>query len=281
MSHSPLPYRALALDLDGTLLDPDATITPLTLRILRELSGRGVQIVLASGRMTSRILPYAEELGIPLGIIAYNGAETLQGQNSSWRSLANRWISPQTRDAVYKLCRDEGIFLNVYADGKLHGYHPDGEFAPTLIYQSQTGAEYAGMHHCLDTLPQANIAKLLAVATPAHRDNLFEAWTPLLSRHCSLLKSNPEYLEFVAHGVSKGSALVSWLAARSLDQMTLAAFGDAENDLEMLNLAGYGVAMGNATPGLRAAFSRVSTFTHAEEGVARELTSLFGLSGMQ
>lgn len=280
MSPTPLPYKALALDLDGTLLDTEAAISPLTRRTLHELSGRGVQIILASGRMTTRILPYAAELAIPLGIIAYNGAETLQGQDSNWRSISNRWISPQTRDSVYVLCRDQGVFLNVYAEGKLHGYHPTGDFGPTRIYRGQTGAEYAGMHRELDTLPRENIAKLLAVETPENRDRLFLDWNPLLSKHCSLVKSNPEYLEFVAQGVSKGAALSAWLAAQGLEPSTLAAFGDAENDLEMLNLAGFGIAMGNSTPGLRAAFPRVSAFSHAQDGVARELAALFNLDSI-
>ena len=280
MTTHALPYHAIALDLDGTLLDPQGQISSVTLRILRELSGRGIQIVIASGRMTPRVVPYANDLGIPMTLVTYNGAETLEGQAPNWKLQATRPISHQTRDAVFELCRQGSIFLNVYADGKLHGYHPDAKFAPSLIYGSQTGAEYAGLHDRLEALPQKGISKLLVVDTQENRDRLFQKWTPLLAGHCSLVKSNPEYLEFMALGVSKGSALESWLAMKGISNQKLIAFGDAENDLEMLNLAALGIAMGNASPGLRANWSRISSWTHAQDGVARELADLFGLTQM-
>ena len=276
-THS-LPFRAIALDLDGTLLDPQGQISPVTQRVLRELSGRGIHLVIASGRMTPRVVPYANELGIPMTLVTYNGAETLDGQAPNWKLRETRPISNQTRDAVFELCREGNIFLNVYADGKLHGYHPNAKFAPSLLYGTQTGAQYAGLHDQLDVLPQKGISKLLVVDTQENRDRLFQKWTPLLADHCSLVKSNPEYLEFMALGVSKGSALGSWLATKGISNQELIAFGDAENDLEMLNLAALGIAMGNASPGLRANWSRISPWTHAQDGVARELAKLFGLT---
>jgi Cof subfamily protein (haloacid dehalogenase superfamily) len=277
MPNSPLPYRAVALDMDGTLLDPLSRISPASLRVLRILSGRGIHIILASGRMTDRIAQFGPDLGIPLTIIAYNGAETLEGQGDVWQSRGIRGISARTRDTVFELCRNEGIFLNVYVEGKLHGYHPSGDFSLSLLYGAQNGADYVRMHSELESLPRENIAKLLTIGTPEDREKLFDSWRPLLSSHCSVVKSNPEYLEILGKGVSKGSALEAWLASKGLDGNHLIAFGDAENDLEMLRVAGLGIAMGNATPGLRATHSRVSAWTHAEDGVARELSAIFSL----
>jgi hydroxymethylpyrimidine pyrophosphatase-like HAD family hydrolase len=92
-----------------------------------------------------------------------------------------------------------------------------------------------------------------------------------------VLKSNPEYLEFVELGTSKGAALAFRLRRNGLSPMDLLAFGDAENDLEMLRMAGLGIAMANATPGLKAEFGRLSRWTHAEDGVAREPSALYSL----
>jgi Cof subfamily protein (haloacid dehalogenase superfamily) len=278
----PLPYRALALDLDGTLLNADGRLDDPTAAILRALAARGLRIILASGRMTARVLPYAEQLGIPVDLVAYNGSEVLSHGPTGWSTLSSRGLSTPARDAVYALSRSHSVFLNVYAHGKLHGYHPQGDFTWSKHYETNSGATYAGKHTRLPDLPIEGIHKLLVISTPAERDHLHDTWSPLLSDHCVLTKSNPEYLEFLAKDVSKGTALRIWLDHNGLAASDLLAFGDAENDLEMLRLAGLGIAMANATPGLRAdhgrAFGRFSAWTNAQSGVARELAALFGVS---
>ena len=263
--------------MDGTLLDPDGRLTPATAAVLRRLASGGLRILLASGRMTARVLPFAESLAIPLGLVTYNGAVTLDGGPSAWSQVATRGIAPAARDAVFDLCRDRGVFLNVYADGRLYGYHPAGDFAWSTHYEENSGATYAVKSARLEDLPRTGLEKLLVMADPEGRNRLFTEWHPLLSGHCDLTKSNPEYLEFVGKGVSKGAALEAWLERNGIEPAGLLAFGDAENDLEMLTLAGLGYAMANATPGLRAAFTVFSRWSHSEDGVARELCSLYGL----
>lgn len=261
--------------MDGTLLDLNGRISPASASALRRLSGLGVRIVLASGRMSARVIPYIRELNLPLDVIAYNGAEVREFREGTWPSVLARTVSDRTRDAVFSLCRDHGHFLNVYADGRLHGFHPAGDFRGADFYSAQTLAEYASRVHNLDALPREGILKLLVVETPEARDRLYRDWEPGLKSHCQVLKSNPEYLEFVDLGVSKGSSLGFWLKRNNLSPGDLLAFGDAENDLAMLRLAGLGIAMANATPGLKAEYGRFSRWTHAEDGVARELATLF------
>lgn len=271
------PFKALALDLDGTLLDGRGRLSSRSIRTLRAVSELGVRIVLASGRMTARIAPFAEELGIPVDLISCNGAEILEGPSPARRSVAFRSIGMAARDAVLELCRSHGVFLNIYAGGKLYCYHPAGDFAFSRFYEAHTGAEYASKHMSIDDLPREGIAKLLAIESPENRERLFTAWSPLLAGYCDVTKSNPEYLEFLGLGVSKGSALSIWLSGHSLERRDLLAFGDAENDLEMLTLAGLGIAMANATPGLRALYTRFSAWSHDQDAVAKELIDIFGL----
>jgi hydroxymethylpyrimidine pyrophosphatase-like HAD family hydrolase len=130
----------------------------------------------------------------------------------------------------------------------------------------------------LELLPVDRIQKLLVMDSPSRRDILHDAWSPMLSELCVMTKSNPEYLEFLAKGVSKGSGLALWLERNGYQSSDLLAFGDAENDLEMLRLAGMGIALANATPGLRANYHRFSPWSNAEDAVARELAAIFGLA---
>ncbi|MEO6095458.1 MAG: HAD family hydrolase [Fibrobacteria bacterium] len=272
-----IPYRAIALDLDGTLLGHHGRLGDRSVAVLRSLAERGIRIILASGRMTARVMPYVEQLAIPVDMVCYNGSEILTQGRSGWETLASRGLSPDAREAVYSLSRGNAVFLNVYSQGKLYGYHAGGDFTWSRHYETNSGALYAGKYADIETLPRDRIQKLLVIDTPARRDALHEDWSPLLSHLCVLTKSNPEYLEFLGKDVSKGSSLSIWLERNGIQPAELVAFGDAENDLEMLRLAGLGIAMANATPGVRSAFNRFSRWSNAEEGVARELATLFEL----
>lgn len=266
--------------MDGTLLDPGGRISPAATAALRALSARQIRVILASGRMAARVIPYIRDLGLPLDLIAYNGAELREwrgGPPEEWTVSRSRTLSARTRDAVFALCREGSHFLNVYSGGLLHGYHPAGDYRHADFYAGQTLAEYASKVDSLAALPQSDILKLLVVEAPETRDRLYREWEPGLRDHCQVLKSNPEYLEFVASGTTKGAALAHWLDKHGILPGELVAFGDAENDLEMLRLAGLGIAMRNSTPGLKAEYARLSPWTHAEDGVARELTRLFSL----
>ncbi len=263
--------------MDGTLLDPEGRLSAPTAAILRQLAEGGLRIVLASGRMTARVLPFAESLRLPLDLITYNGAVTLAGGPAAWSAIAVRGIGAEAREAIFSLCRDQGVFLNVYANGRLYGYHSAGDFTWSAHYEKHSGATYTLKSARLEDLPVAGLEKLLVMSHPELRDRLFTEWQSPLSVHCDLTKSNPEYLEFVGKGVSKGAALSTWLEQNRILPAELLAFGDAENDLEMLSLAGLGYAMSNATPGLRANYSRFTRWSHGEDGVAKELCSLYGL----
>ena len=266
----------MALDLDGTLLDGKGTLSEDAAGILRTLTGIGVRIILASGRMTARVMPFASQLGIPMSILAYNGAEILEGRPGHWDTVSLQVLPDQARIAVFELCRTHRVFLNVYSEGKLYGYHADGDFSWSRHYETSSGSTYADKTDNLAALPQTAI-KVLVIDTFQNRERLSLEWSGRLSRLCDMTKSNPEYLEFLAPGVSKGTGLEIWLRRASLQAANLMAFGDAENDLEMLRLAGLGIGMANATPGLRASYTRFSAFTNAQNGVAQELRAHFRL----
>lgn len=270
-----LPFRAIALDLDGTLLNSQGVVSAFTIDTLRRISNLGVKIIVASGRMSARIIPHASALDIQMNIVAYNGAETLEGQAETWSILSSQPISPSTRDAVYSLCKVHSVFLNVYSNGKLFGYNSNKNFRYAKIYSAQSGAEYDQFTDRIEDLPQDGIFKLLAIESQANRDKLWAAWNPKLSKHCSIAKSNPEYIEFMGLGVTKAAALKILLHNFNIEADEMLAFGDAENDFEMLSLAGVGIGMANASPGLKRTFTRFSQWTNEEEAVAKELNKIF------
>ena len=88
------------------------------------------------------------------------------------------------------------------------------------------------------------------------------------------------HVEFVPAGVNKGAALVQLCQPEHLDLPleAITAFGDNNNDVEMLKVVGQGVAMANAVERVKATADRVSVWSNVEDGVARELESM-GLTG--
>jgi len=88
--------------------------------------------------------------------------------------------------------------------------------------------------------------------------------------------SHPDYLEVMPARINKGAALARLLGSYGITADQTMAFGDGDNDLEMLTWAGYGVAMGNASPRVQAAVVR-KTGRNNDEGVADYLESFFDL----
>jgi Cof subfamily protein (haloacid dehalogenase superfamily) len=268
--------QALALDLDGTLLTSQGQISPRTLTYLRGLQKQGVTLILASGRMTKRMLPFAREIGAPITLIAYNGARVIQWHGDENLTLLRETEIPDSvRAAVLNLCERENLFLNIYSHDLLVGYHPAADFQSSRFYQSQNGANYAGFFHNQAETPKTGLAKLLIITEILKRDALYDFCLQELGNSCSVLKSNPEYLEFMAPGITKGAAIRWWLKEQNVTSDHVAAFGDAENDLDMLQTVGHGFAVANATPGLLRDYSQVSRFSNDQDVIVEELDSRF------
>lgn len=267
--------KAVALDLDGTLLNPKGEISPETLAYLKNRQAQGLQIILASGRMTPRIQPFAELIGPPITVIAYNGARVLHWNATRiWQRHLALDVTPEIRRAVLELCESEKLFLNMYSQDRLMAYHPGGDYSGARFYASQTGATYEGYFSEKAATPSEGLAKLLIITTPERRELLFDQVYARFAGMSSVLKSNPEYLEFMPLNVTKGTALEHWLKLQGIAPEQVAAFGDAENDLEMLRLVGHGIAVANASPGLKRDYARVSAYAHDDNVIARELSAL-------
>ncbi len=285
------PLKAIAIDLDGTLLNSKGDISVATHAAIQRVLDMGLRLVLASGRMTTRITPFAERFKGQVSVISFNGAQILEpnkfesmksepvdvkaSNKKKWKTVYHRNMQIHSIQAVYELCERENLFLNVYRNDKLYAYHPQSDFAFSDFYSGYTLAEYTLKTNQLKALPIDNIVKLLVIETPARRNFYYDQIFATFKSHCAVLKSNPEYLEFIEKDLSKGTALEFWLASHGLQASELLAFGDAENDLDMLRLAGIGIAMANATAQVLAEYPRISKWHHDEDAIAKELALIF------
>jgi len=265
----------VATDLDGTLLNHQGEISVVTLHFLQKIQRHGIKIVLASGRMMPRILPYAVQIGGNISVISYNGAKTHEVQPGGIAHLKHNHNLPfELCQEIVAYCARTQLFLNYYCDDQLYGFHSEDNFTAAHFYNEQTLAKYEGLFSNANSLPQKPATKLLVVTAPDNRESLFNQLQLIFGERCSIVKSNPEYLEFIPLGISKGLALNQWLRDQSLEAKNLIAFGDAENDIEMLHVAGLGIGVKNSTAGLKEKHSNLSNYSNTEDVIVKDLLSL-------
>ena len=273
-----MTYSLLALDLDGTLLDDAGRISAEDAAALGRFAAGGGLVVLASGRMTDNIRPFYEPLGLDGPTIAYNGARVRDRAARGLESILHVPLPARYADELLDYTLAEHFHLNYYYEEKLYA-RDDPSLRPYAeFYSRQTGAVYHFLPD-LDRFRGGEPTKLLIVTDPSlpdrpdprRRDELYAIWEARWGREVTVMRTNPEYLEFFHRDAGKGRALEALAAHYGLAREEVMAFGDSYNDISMLEWAGCGIAVANARPAVKAAADWVSPLTNNESAVADAL----------
>jgi len=270
--------RMIALDLDGTLLDDGGTIARENSRVLREYAGRGVVIVLASGRMTDCVSPFADMLGIDCPLLVYNGAMVRDTKEKNRDIVFHCPLESVHGDLLIEYCGRNGFHLNYYLDDVLYAQDVPSLRGYAEIYSRQTGAVFHFVRD-LRRFRGRSPTKCILITDPYNeedptraRDYQFEHFSSLLGGEVNVVKTNPEYLEFLNGRVDKAVGLSKLAQEYGIDRESIVAFGDGENDREMLAFAGTGVAPANAKDSVKKTADIVLEETNNEAVVARYLS---------
>jgi Cof subfamily protein (haloacid dehalogenase superfamily) len=263
----PRDVGLVACDLDGTLLAADLVIRERTRHAIASARAAGVRVTIATGRMFQSALPYARAAGIEEPLICYQGAAVVDPTTAEF--LRHEPIPlPAARDAITTV-QDAGFSLNAYVDDEL--------YVASITPEAQRYAEFQHLrvHPVGDLLEWLSEppTKLVAVGVPEELDALKEELLPRLGARLHIAKSLSIFLEFSRKGVTKGSGLAYVAERLGVDQANVVSFGDAENDVELLEWAGYGVAMANADERLRDLADLVCPSAE-EEGVAKVIEAM-------
>jgi len=263
----PRDVGLVACDLDGTLLAADLVIRERTRHAIASARAAGVRVTIATGRMFQSALPYARAAGIEEPLICYQGAAVVDPTTAEF--LRHEPIPlPAARDAITTV-QDAGFSLNAYVDDEL--------YVASITPEAQRYAEFQHLrvHPVGDLLEWLSEppTKLVAVGVPEELDALKQELLPRLGARLHIAKSLSIFLEFSHKGVTKGSGLAYVAERLDVDQANVVSFGDAENDVELLEWAGYGVAMANADERLRDLADLVCPSAE-EEGVAQVLEAM-------
>lgn len=264
-----IPYRAIALDLDGTLTNHEKVVTPKTREALLKAAANGAVIILASGRPTYGIEPVAEclELNKQGGyILSYNGGNIVNAKTGE--KLFSQFLPDEVIPELYAYAEENGHALLGYAGNEIITEMPDDQYVKE---ESRINKMNIRKVENLFEAMEPHPTKLLMTGDPTLMLKAEKELVEKLGDRMDIFRSAPFFLELVPKGIDKAKSLTRLLTKINLTPADLIAFGDGYNDLSMLKLAGMGVAMENAAPEVRAEADYV-TLSNEEDGVAAALT---------
>ncbi len=269
--------KLIALDLDGTLFDDQGNIPEENVKVLQALAENNTIIALSSGRMTDCVAPAGEIMGIDCPLIVYNGAMVRARKRENREIIYHNPLPPEYGDMLIDYSLQHRFHLNYYLNDTLYAQEDKYLRKYALIYSRQTGATF----HFLKDLRKLKgnaPTKLILITDTAHedisrtRDFQYEHFMRKLGEKINLVKTNPEYLEFLNKGADKGIGLQKISEFYGISRENIIAFGDGENDIEMLEFAGIGVALSNAKEKVKKIADVVLDWDNNQAGVARFLS---------
>lgn len=266
MNH--LPYRAIALDLDGTLTNHDKVVTQKTREALLQAEAEGVVIILASGRPTYGIEPVAECLELDKRggyILSYNGGNIVNAKTGE--KLFAQFLPDEVIPILYRYAKEKDHALLGYAGNEIITEMPDDQYVKEESRINKMNIrKVENLFEALEPHP----TKLLMTGDPADMLKAENELSEILGDRMDIFRSASFFLELVPKGIDKAKSLLRLLSKINLTPADMIAFGDGYNDLSMLKLAGMGVAMQNAAPEVRAEADYI-TLSNEEDGVAAAL----------
>jgi len=275
--------RLLALDIDGTLLDPQSKLSAENLSALHAAHAAGVEIMLATGRRHDFALPVAHEIGIPAWLISSNGAliRSSSGQDFYSDRLPAETAAKLIRHmyefrshAVLTLDRKGNNALILERFEELHRSIARWIEINSAFIQYISPLEDALVEDPIQAMYCGRVARMAEAQQRLSQANFLDEITIMKTQydHRDLC-----ILDILNCACSKGHALRRWAEHHGIPRERIMAIGDNYNDLEMLEFAGVPVVMGNASVELKQNGWKV-TASNTEDGVARAVEEVLGLA---
>jgi L-threonylcarbamoyladenylate synthase len=272
----PLPYRLIALDLDGTSVVGGQQPTPAVRRAVAAAEANGVRVVLATGRPYASALRYAEAFGLTDPILCFQGSlvkevggerATLFAESVPRAPLLDLFAYAEARDLDLTLYSEHAIYLV-------------GMRRPKPFYDLWFGGEIEAVPSLEEGLRRIDAAglvplKCLFIDEPEANDRLLPELRAEFAGRLDIVRSHDLFVEAVSPRASKGRSLAFVADYYGIPRSQVIAMGDSGNDLSMVEWAGLGVAVANASREILAAADWVAP--SVEEDAVAALVDRFVL----
>ena len=268
-------YKVITLDLDDTLLRSDKSISETNKRVLQKAQQQGFSIAIATGRHPKSAVRVMTELGClneNSYAVCFNGSCVVRLSEYIAHNSIVGYPTVFRTTASGKLAKVVTAFAHSIKGARVHGYsvtrglviEDHNPYTQIEIDTSDVGFVEDDFMKISD---HEEFFKVMIVGEEKVIDEVKSKLPESLTSVFNVVRSNPNFLEFIPNKSSKGTGLRSLCIRLGYPVERSIAFGDAENDLHMLETAGLGVAMENGFDVVKAA-ADVVTKTNDEDGVA-------------
>jgi hypothetical protein len=272
--------RLLALDIDGTLLNPQFQISSTDMGALRRVHSQGIEIVVVTGRRHTFALPIVQQLGFDLWVISSNGAiiRSLSGETFH-RDLLPAGTCRKLCTSMMEFRGNTVLTFDTEAKGAIVLEHMN-ELNSSIQRWLEKNLQYIDFVIPLEESLTSDPVQAMFCGQIARMQL---AQTALAASGLDITVLRTEYVErdlsivdVLNQGCSKGHALERWAKYRGIAREQVMAIGDNYNDIEMLAFAGVPFIMGNASEELRRNGWAV-TLSNDQNGVAAAIEQVLGV----
>lgn len=263
----------IALDLDGTLLRDDKTISNKTKAILTTLKEQGHHIMIATGRPYRSSQPYYKELSLNTPIVNFNGAFVHHPLLSSWGAYHSPLDIKVAKDIV-EAC-DSFKYHNIIAEVRddVYFHYHDAKLID-ILKMGDPKITIGDLRNFLELSPTSLLIHADQEDVSSIRNHLSEVHAEVIDHR---RWADPFHIiEIIKSGLNKAVGIQRVAEYLNVSQKNIIAFGDEDNDLEMLEYAGTGVAMGNGISAVKN-IANETTLSNEEDGIAIFLKEKFNL----
>lgn len=262
--------KLISLDLDGTLLNSSSKITKETEEYIKELINKGHKIIINSGRAVRALMKFYRQLELDTPLICYNGAKVFDPNDPNY-PVDNFEFK---KEDVISIREDlDGVVLSYMAETDSHIWadqHDD--FLFNFYTLNNMKSTFGNIREVLHKNPISFVLKY--VDTPENRAKITAKVHSFENLRVRFWDTD-NYCELYYEGVSKYHALLKIADYYDIDHNNIYAFGDADNDIELLSSIKHGVAMKNASQMVKDVAEYITEYTNNENGVIRWMQEHF------
>lgn len=261
-----MSYKLIALDIDGTLINSSHQLTEGVKKAIKEAKEKGVKVVLCTGRPLKGVEQFLEELNLKEEgdyAATFNGA--LVQDTFTKSPVSHLTLKYEDLVDLYNLSLEVGSRSHFYDTKTLYTFNKD------ISDYTVLECNLTGVHLNVTTLDEVPkdiaMSKFMMIDHPEILDECIKKIPKEYYEKYTIVRSTPSFLEFLNVGANKGNGISLLAKELGIDKDEIICVGDAENDKHMIEYAGLGVAMGNATTEIKDLADYI-TLSNNEDGVA-------------
>lgn len=275
-------FKAVCLDLDGTLLDDDKKISDRSFLLLDNLIENGIEVIIATGRHFYMVSDFLRPLKRDIMVCANNGAMSRFKESNKLVNV--EYVSNSNFLEIYNKALECGMNPYIYVDSFVDGYHlaikdgqPKKSHFEENIVDKKIAVDSVRYFSQIDVKSLETVLCIAFLDQKERIDEFFEYFKDEedLVKNMYFVPNGKKVLEFQSKKADKWIAITNYLKSKNISLSEVVSFGDEFNDKSMVKNSGMGFAMKNGIEELKSLTNNITEFTNNEDGVYFELKKIF------